>query len=845
MASGQYPSRPGYGRAGRPCKVLANHYLFTALPSQSISHYDIRIELKNPPKPDKREQPTLNRVVFKQLESLYRQQLGSARLAYDGKYNVYSSRPFAVGDALAVDVSSQPGQPAGKRQPREFRVTLRKVAEINMASIQAYFRGTMKSSEDLIRPTSAIEAVLRQVATEKFITIGSSFFTGEDARPIAGGLEAWFGYHMSVRAGERGMLLNIDTTVTAFYQEGSLLKLACESLDARNESDLARMLEHPKFRNRLQKILAGVRIYVTHRGKIQPRYVIAKIADGPASRQVFALGETGQRTNVAAYFQERYSVRLRFPNLPCVLNARGVAFPMEVCMVESHQRVGRQPNERAVADLIKLSATRPDRRCNITNGAHHKLQLAQDPIMRDFGLQVDRNMTQLNARVLNPPRIELGAADRSNAIVTPRDGSWSLKGQRLYSCPVLASWAVVAYADRRRLPENQIKYFLSTMTKLFVDMGMDVRAKNPPILYASQHQDTERALQSAAIAAKKTHGMPAQIVFNIFATRNHIYRSVKRIAETKMGLMTQCMLAKHTERPNLQYCSNIMLKVNKKLGGTSFKLARNMVPYVTSQPTIVIGADVSHPTGAADEGPSIAAMAGSLDANLSDWNLTYRTQEPQLEIIADMAEMVKEMLVNFRAKTNAVPRRILFYRDGVSDGQFDQVVREEVVAIKRACQELDVNYKPTLTFVVVKKRHHTRLYPTNPKDADRSGNCRAGTVVDSEITHPGMFDFFLQSQAGLQGTCKAGHYVVLYDEYHFKPDELQELTNNMCSMYARCSRSVGLVPAVYYAHLMADRARHYLSADEDASETASMLSSSTAHDYMPLSSALRCRLIVS
>lgn len=50
-------------------------------------------------------------------------------------------------------------------------------------------------------------------------------------------------------------------------------------------------------------------------------------------------------------------------------------------------------------------------------------------------------------------------------------------------------------------------------------------------------------------------------------------------------------------------------------------------------------------------------------------------------------------------------------------------------------------YKPTLTFCVVKKRHHARLFPMNPKEADRSGNCVAGTVVDTVITHPTEFDF--------------------------------------------------------------------------------------------------------
>lgn len=39
------------------------------------------------------------------------------------------------------------------------------------------------------------------------------------------------------------------------------------------------------------------------------------------------------------------------------------------------------------------------------------------------------------------------------------------------------------------------------------------------------------------------------------------------------------------------------------------------------------------------------------------------------------------------------------------------------------------------------------------------------------------------------------------------PDELQQLTFFLCHNYARCTRSVSIVPAVYYSHLAAKRAQ--------------------------------------
>lgn len=67
--------------------------------------------------------------------------------------------------------------------------------------------------------------------------------------------------------------------------------------------------------------------------------------------------------------------------------------------------------------------------------------------------------------------------------------------------------------------------------------------------------------------------------------------------------------------------------------------------------------------------------------------------------------------------------------------------------------------------VIVGKRHHVRFFPTGP--ADKSGNCPAGLVVDSDVVNPVEFDFYLQSHAGLLGTSRPSHYNVLYDENHF------------------------------------------------------------------------------
>ncbi|KAF0701531.1 hypothetical protein As57867_007987, partial [Aphanomyces stellatus] len=149
------------------------------------------------------------------------------------------------------------------------------------------------------------------------------------------------------------------------------------------------------------------------------------------------------------------------------------------------------------------------------------------------------------------------------------------------------------------------------------------------------------------------------------------------------------------------------------------------------------------------------------------------------------------------------------------EGQYQMVLNYEVTALHRACAKLEPGYAPKITFVIVGKRHHTRLFATTAQNADRSGNVKAGTVVDTGVCHPTEHDFYLMSHAGLQGTSRPAHYHVLLDQIGFSADELQNLSFRLSHTYARCTRSVSIVPSVYYAHLLAFRARFFLLDNSD------------------------------
>src|SRR5260370_20815098 len=141
------------------------------------------------------------------------------------------------------------------------------------------------------------------------------------------------------------------------------------------------------------------------------------------------------------------------------------------------------------------------------------------------------------------------------------------------------------------------------------------------------------------------------------------------------------------------------------------------------------------------------------------------------------------------------------------------VIGEELRQITAAFNRVDAKnprYRPMLSSVICGKRHTARFYPTDSEFADRNGNTRPGTVVEKGVTSMLDFDFYLQAHAGLQGTVKPTHYIVIYDESSLTADMIQQGVHAASYLYARATKAVSLVPPAYYADIVCQQARYWI-----------------------------------
>ncbi|KAH8018445.1 hypothetical protein HPB51_006345 [Rhipicephalus microplus] len=78
-----------------------------------------------------------------------------------------------------------------------------------------------------------------------------------------------------------------------------------------------------------------------------------------------------------------------------------------------------------------------------------------------------------------------------------------------------------------------------------------------------------------------------------------------------------------------------------------------------------------------------------------------------------------------------------------------------------------------------------------------------GTVIDSEVTRPMSYDFFLVSQSGRLGTVSSTLCNILYDMTGLKLDHMQRVAYKLTHLYFNWPGTIRVPAPCHYAHMLA------------------------------------------
>lgn len=612
----------------------------------------------------------------------------------------------------------------------------------------------------------------------------------------------WEGAFLSFRMFRDDIFLNIDQIHKPFWNAGGLPLLSALIFVTEKSRSIIhpdRLNAGPAFHKRdinaANTALAGLRVKTTHDGA---HYTIEKFMEVSVRQQEF---EYEKRTvSVYDYFRnvKRCKEALN-PVLPAVKMVSSaqvhIYLPLEVLVVVPGKTYDKAMGRDTQKRVVQYSTKSPNQKFR---ELERKAELYRSYVNKDRILgssNIANSLEEVKGKILNAPSIVLGHGKKQNGCRGWRFGS-------LREPTSLGKWALVNWCRQNSSANTE---FSDKMTSACVENGIVFH--NPDVTYGGN-------ISNLSVTFENMKGKGVELIFVLSDNKldPEIYNKVKYYSDVHIGAQSQVLVSRTLgKRDGMQ---NTLLKVNAKRGGTNWIASSGQLTgtkgAAREETILILGADVTHPLNA-EGGNSYAALVGSTDKNNVKFAGRAVQQDGTQEIIHNIDEMFFNMYGdNSMALKVRDAKHVIMFRDGVSDSQYEHVLKKEVPKLKSAMAK--VMPGATLTYIIVTKRHHTKFSDARTREGkELVQNIQSGTVVEEKITISEYPQFYLCSHQGFLGTSKPGMYTVLKNEGGWHTESLQGYILQHCHSFARCAKPIGIIHSVQYAHLLASRAKIHAS----------------------------------
>ena len=256
-----------------------------------------------------------------------------------------------------------------------------------------------------------------------------------------------------------------------------------------------------------------------------------------------------------------------------------------------------------------------------------------------------------------------------------------------------------------------------------------------------------------------------------------LYNALKKHSLCTNGYVSQVVKAKSLKSKGMMStCSKILLQINAKLGGISYKAIIDKP--IQERKIMVVGVDSSH----FSKRTSIA-MVSTIDDSFADfYNKEQIIEEDKVEQIQFcVSSFLEESIPKYEKKNGEKPKNIIIYRQGVSDNVKD-ALKIEIQQIEQVCK----NHSILFYYILVNTKTTYKFFE---KANNKYYNPSAGLLVTDEVTRRNQFEFFIQPQQVTGGSATPTKFHVAYGNMNF-PEIIPKFTYDLCHIYSNWQGTV-------------------------------------------------------
>ncbi|XP_055323202.1 piwi-like protein Siwi [Sitodiplosis mosellana] len=753
-------TKPGHvaskkGNSGRVFNVKANYFALNSKIKWQVFHYHVEFtpEVENP--------------AFKNL-LLAQQRPRIGNFLYDRGSSIFTVRQL---ESERFEISTR------DRDQNEILIKFSRVGLISPLEM---------------RFIQLLNIIMKKAFKELNLQRVSRDYFDADARIVIRqhNIELWPGYTTSIRQHEKNLLMMAEIKHKLMRTETLLDVLRrCYTNNRNNyqqafQQEVLGMIVLTRYNNKTYRI-SDVIFDVTPAATFDTR-------DGPKS--------------YIDYYKTKHGLQITDPGQPLLRStpterdirgargreeeARPINLIPELCTPTGYTDEMRR-NFNLMKDVAIHTRVGPGQRIQKLIAFNNRLQSTPTSIacLRDWDLDLDRDLVDVPARQLPAEEIQLGQNAKVRA---DHQASWTnaLQGRNsMFSSERLADkqWAVVVPQSLQRDGQAFIQCLRD------VSNGMAFQVGEPQIVNVPD----DRATTLSNVLEQICNQNKKMIVIMVSNNQADRYSIIKKVCSVRHAVPSQVVTRRVMDSRDMRkmrsVATKVAIQINSKIGGMPWAVD------VKLSNCMFIGYDVCHDTR--DRSRSFGAVVATMDMRRSTkFFSAVSAHQNGEELSNNLSLNVVAALRQYRAIHKTLPDRILFYRDGVGEGQTNYVYQHELQNLLNNLKQFYGEQPVKLAFVIVSKRINTKFFATSGQGTN---NVPAGTVVDDIVTLPERYDFFLVSQAVNQGTATPTNYNVIYDTFGLPPDKLQMMTFKMCHLYYNWSGTTRVPAVCQYAHKLA------------------------------------------
>ena len=508
----------------------------------------------------------------------------------------------------------------------------------------------------------------------------------------------------------------------------------------------------------------------------------------------------GKNYKLVDYFKDEYKIIIHNPKQPIIVvrnkakdgQVTNSYFVPELCYLSGLEDEETK-NGLFMKELAKLTKLEPNERIQKTN---EFIKLLEDPSKDKnqpgklsakeksdlYGIKVEPLNELFTAYYMKDTKLIGG----SNTQVSSRDKTF-----KVLKKSDLTNWLCFYEENNYNDAEN----LYNTLSKASKAYGLKI--PEPEWVEMKNKSSAKKWMETADEYFSEDKQDYSFALF-LLGKNDSIYPQLKKHSLCRNGYVSQVVKARSIQKKGgiMSVCSKILLQINAKLGGISYKAIINKE--INDRKLMVIGVDSSHIKGKRTG----VAMVSTINDSFTDFynkeEIIKEENKEQLQFC--ISSFIEQAIVVYNKKNKAAPKGIVIYRQGVSLQQ-KEFLKTEIQQIDTVCKTKNILYY----YILVNTKTTFKFFEKSNKGYSNPGS---GLLVIDGVTNRNYFEFYIQPQEVTQGSATPTCFHVAYGNLDF-PELIPKFTYDLCHIYSNWQGTIRIPNVIKAAEKLSKMTAKY------------------------------------